>query len=153
MNEIIVRDDAFDRELGRLTECLEATEPDSKEYTLILKSIKSLEGLRVEEARIRMEEAKATIENLKLEFEQQYRELEADMREKHHEEDLKARMEEAILRKRMDTIRLCIEILGLILPLIFCWTWMSRGLAFEETHVFTSTTFRGLMNKFTGLFI
>lgn len=151
MNEIILKDDAFDKELGRLTNCLKATDPETKEYGLILKSIKSLEEMRVKEAGIRAEDAKATIENLKMEFEQRYKELEADMREKHHEDDLKARAEEAALRKRMDTIRLCIDILGLILPLIFCWTWMSRGLAFEETHVFTSTTFRSLFNRFTGL--
>ena len=34
------------------------------------------------------------------------------------------------------------------LPLIFYATWMKRGFKFEETGTYTSTTFRGLFNRF-----
>ncbi len=36
----------------------------------------------------------------------------------------------------------------IILPLIFYATWMKRGFKFEETGTYTSTTFRGLFNRF-----
>lgn len=36
----------------------------------------------------------------------------------------------------------------LVLPLIFYGAWMRKGLKFEETGAFTSTTFRGLINRF-----
>ena len=36
----------------------------------------------------------------------------------------------------------------LILPLVFYGIWMRRGFKFEENGTFTSTTFRGLFNRF-----
>ena len=45
-------------------------------------------------------------------------------------------------------IRICIAGAELVLPLIFYAVWMRRGLKFEETGTFTSTTFRGLFNRF-----
>ena len=36
----------------------------------------------------------------------------------------------------------------LILPLMFYAIWMRRGFKFEESGTYTSTTFRGLFNRF-----
>lgn len=36
----------------------------------------------------------------------------------------------------------------IVLPLIFYAVWMRRGFRFEETGTYTSTTFRGLFNRF-----
>ena len=44
--------------------------------------------------------------------------------------------------------RLGIEAVGIILPLVFYASWMKRGFKFEETGTYTSTTFRGLFNRF-----
>ena len=44
--------------------------------------------------------------------------------------------------------KLGIEVAGIVLPLIFYATWMKRGFKFEETGTYTSTTFRGLFNRF-----
>ncbi len=44
--------------------------------------------------------------------------------------------------------RLVVEAAGIILPMIFYATWMKRGFKFEETGTYTSTTFRGLFNRF-----
>ena len=41
-----------------------------------------------------------------------------------------------------------IEIGGIILPLAFYGLWMKRGFKFEESGVFTSTTFKNLFSKF-----
>ena len=45
-------------------------------------------------------------------------------------------------------IRLGIVAAEIILPLIFYSKWMKKGFKFEETGTFTSTTFRGLFNRF-----
>ena len=45
-------------------------------------------------------------------------------------------------------IRLGIATAEIILPLIFYSKWMKKGFKFEETGTFTSTTFRGLFNRF-----
>lgn len=44
--------------------------------------------------------------------------------------------------------RLGIGAAEIVLPLIFYATWMKRGFKFEETGTYTSTTFRGLFNRF-----
>ncbi|WP_297183066.1 hypothetical protein [uncultured Phocaeicola sp.] len=44
--------------------------------------------------------------------------------------------------------RLGIEVAGIILPLMFYASWMKKGFKFEETGTYTSTTFRGLFNRF-----
>lgn len=41
-----------------------------------------------------------------------------------------------------------LETANIVLPLIFYGVWMKRGLRFEENGTFTSTTFRGLFQKF-----
>ncbi|MCC8152099.1 MAG: hypothetical protein LIO96_11780 [Lachnospiraceae bacterium] len=45
-------------------------------------------------------------------------------------------------------IKIALGSAELILPLIFYGCWMRKGFKFEQTGAFTSTTFRGLFNKF-----
>ena len=45
-------------------------------------------------------------------------------------------------------LRYGIEVAGMILPLIFYNIWMNKGFKFEKNGTFTSTTFRGLFNRF-----
>ncbi len=45
-------------------------------------------------------------------------------------------------------LRLGIEAGGIVLPLIFYAVWMKRGFKFEQEGTYTSTTFRGLFNRF-----
>lgn len=44
--------------------------------------------------------------------------------------------------------RIGIEAAGILLPLAFYAVWMKKGFKFEETGIYTSTTFRGLFNRF-----
>ncbi|MDO5540793.1 MAG: hypothetical protein Q4F83_12125 [Eubacteriales bacterium] len=44
--------------------------------------------------------------------------------------------------------RLGIAAAELMIPLMFYGIWMKRGFKFEETGTYTSTTFRGLFNRF-----
>ena len=44
--------------------------------------------------------------------------------------------------------RIGIAAAELILPLIFYGIWMRKGFKFEETGAYTSTTFKGLFNRF-----
>ena len=45
-------------------------------------------------------------------------------------------------------VKLGIAAAELVLPLIFYGVWMRKGLKFEETGTFTSTTFKGFINRF-----
>lgn len=44
--------------------------------------------------------------------------------------------------------RLGIAAAELMIPLMFYGVWMKNGFKFEETGTYTSTTFRGLFNRF-----
>lgn len=45
-------------------------------------------------------------------------------------------------------VKILIEGACLLVPVGFNWIWMKRGFKFEETGSFTSTTFKGLFNRF-----
>lgn len=49
---------------------------------------------------------------------------------------------------KQSIIKMGIDVAGIVLPLAFYATWMNKGFKFEETGSFTSTTFRGLFQKF-----
>lgn len=44
-------------------------------------------------------------------------------------------------------IKTGVEIAGITLPLLFYSKWFEQGLEFEETGVFTATTFKNFFNK------
>lgn len=60
-------------------------------------------------------------------------------------EDKKAQLVEETKERYF---RLGIAAAEIVLPLIFYAAWMKSGLKFEETGTYTSTTFRGLFNRF-----
>lgn len=64
------------------------------------------------------------------------------------ERDELIRKEQLAERVKDRYIRLGIAAAEIILPLIFYSKWMKKGFKFEETGTFTSTTFRGLFNRF-----
>jgi len=59
-----------------------------------------------------------------------------------------AKLSQTKERKFDRFIRLGLDTIGVILPLGFYNRWMKKGFKFEETGTFTSTTFRGLFNRF-----
>lgn len=65
-----------------------------------------------------------------------------------HERDELIRKEQLAEQVKDRYIRLGIAVAEIILPLIFYSKWMKKGFKFEETGTFTSTTFRGLFNRF-----
>lgn len=58
------------------------------------------------------------------------------------------KIEELEERKKDRIVKIIMEGAGLALPLIFYGIWMRKGFKFEETGTYTSTTFRGLFNRF-----
>ena len=72
------------------------------------------------------------------------REMEKEKQEREEEYRDKQAQEQKVDRY----VRYGLEAAGIVLPLIFYATWMSRGFKFEETGTYTSTTFRGLFNRF-----
>lgn len=109
-------------------------EPGSREQQMAIDNLATLYRLKIEETKN------------DLEYDEKYnrRVLEADTAER--EELLKR--EQLSEQKKDRYFRIGMSAAELILPLIFYGTWMKRGFKFEETGAFTSTTFRGLFNRF-----
>ena len=64
------------------------------------------------------------------------------------EDRLKSEESKTKNENRNRYIQFGLEAAGIVLPLAFYASWMSKGFKFEETGSFTSTTFRGLFSRF-----
>lgn len=115
-------------------EALSALEFGSKEHSMAVDNLTTLYKLRLEEAKS------------ELDAERQERDNEIRFEEWKREDEI--RLEQQIEQTKDRYIRLGMEAAGLILPLLFYGVWMKRGFKFEESGAFTSTTFRGLFNRF-----
>lgn len=65
-----------------------------------------------------------------------------------HEQDEKLKQEQLSEQIKERYFKLGIATAEIVLPLIFYASWMKKGFKFEETGTYTSTTFRGLFNRF-----
>lgn len=99
----------------------------SKEKTEAINDLSKLYSLKIEETKIEME----------LTDKRNVDKNDAQIRKDQLSEQVKERY-----------FRLGIAAAEIILPLIFYASWMRKGFRFEETGTYTSTTFRGLFNRF-----
>lgn len=106
---------------------LSTLEPGSKEKSTAVEDLAKLYKLRIEETKNEWD------------FNEKYESRDSDIQFK------KDQLEEQVKDRYF---RFGVEAAGIILPLIFYAIWMKRGLKFEETGTYTSTTFRGLFNRF-----
>ena len=113
----------LDEEIVRRLKGLNSMESGSKEIGVAIEDVEHLFKMRVEERKLNNE-------------------LESNAREE------RDKLVENASRAKDRYIRLGLDVAGLILPLMFYGIWMAKGLKFEETGTFTSTTFRTLFNKF-----
>lgn len=120
MNEI---QNLLDEEIVRRLKGLTSMESGSKEIGVAIEDVEHLFKMRVEERKLNNE-------------------LESNAREE------RDKLVENASRAKDRYIRLGLDVAGLILPLMFYGIWMAKGLKFEETGTFTSTTFRTLFNRF-----
>lgn len=125
MNDEIM--ELLGEEIKSEIEDLSSLEQGSEEHTKAVESLAKLYKLRIEETK-----------NAK----------EAELKEQQIEDDAEIRGSELVEEVKNRYLRLGMEAAGIILPLLFYGSWMKKGFRFEETGTFTSTTFRGLFNRF-----
>lgn len=131
-------------EIAFQIEKLSELQPGSKEHTMAVKDIselyqaltKGLEaGFKVEEANARLA---AEQDRFDKEREDKAKEVKAEA-----EKDKKAAITDMIFKG----LEITVKIAGIVLPLSLYATWLERGMKFEETGSFTSSTFRGFFGK------
>lgn len=117
----------MDEEIKAQIEGLNALAQGSKEHSLAVEDLARLYKLRTDEY------------DSELDYWKKNEEREAE--EKFREQQSKEQNIDRI-------IRIGATAAELILPLMFYASWMDKGFKFEETGTFTSTTFKGLFNRF-----
>ncbi len=156
LEEVIVADFEKLKTIGIGTkEHASAVEDLTKLYRLTIDESKA-----EQEIRIKKSENKNALARQNKELELKTQELEL----KNRELELKGEQHTLAVTTQYDTndkdkadlkerkidryVKIGIAVAELILPLAFYGCWMRRGLKFEETGTFTSTTFRGLFGHF-----
>lgn len=120
---------------------LSTLDPGSKEQQTAVENVTKLYRLGLEDAKTDTD------------YDEKVRRREMDEQHEQNELDKQAREEQFKKDQLVEQIKdryfkLGIGVVEIVLPLIFYATWMKRGFKFEETGTYTSTTFRGLFNRF-----
>ena len=116
-------------------------ESGSEEKSKAISDLAVLYKLKIEETKTELD-FKEKLERRKLDKEKQINDILVQ------EKDELIRKEQMKEQVKDRYIRLGIAAAELVLPLIFYAKWMKKGFKFEETGTFTSTTFKGLFNRF-----
>lgn len=119
--------DLLGEEIKEEIQNLSTLEPGSKEKSTAIEDLAKLYRLRIEELK-----------------------NEGDLSEKYYSREYEEQLKKDQLSEQVKDryFRLGVEAAGIVLPMIFYAVWMRRGFRFEETGTYTSTTFRGLFNRF-----
>lgn len=106
---------------------LSSLETGSKEKSEAIDDLVKLYKLKIEESKAEMDYLKEIDE---------------------HERSDQTKREQLLEQVKDRYFKLGIAAAELVLPLMFYAAWMKRGFQFEKDGTYTSTTFRGLFNRF-----
>lgn len=121
-------------EIAEEIQALSTLEAGSKEKSTAIDDLTKLYKLRIEESKSEWEADEK--------YNRRVMEDEANTRD----DELKQIQIAEQVKDRY--FRLGIAAAELMIPLMFYGIWMKKGFKFEETGTYTSTTFRGLFNRF-----
>lgn len=121
-------------EIAEEIQALSTLEAGSKEKSIAIDDLTKLYKLRIEENKSEWEADEK--------YNRRVMEDEANTRD----DELKQTQIAEQVKERY--FKLGIAAAELMIPLMFYGIWMKRGFKFEETGTYTSTTFRGLFNRF-----
>ncbi len=126
-------DEVIEEEIQTISSLQSGTEEKSK----AIEDLTKLYRLRIEETK-----NEANVCENELKQSQLDEQIKADVQE---EKFKQAQLDESVKDRYF---KVGIAAAELIIPLIFYGIWMRKGFKFEENGTYTSTTFRGLFNRF-----
>lgn len=132
MNENI--NELLDEEIAAEIQSISEMKGGSTEKSKAIRDLATLYKLRIEENK-NLWEADEKYDRRKMEEE-------AGLRD----EDIKRTQISEQIKDRY--FKVGIAAAELMIPLVFYGIWMNKGFKFEETGAYTSTTFKGLFNRF-----
>jgi hypothetical protein len=136
------------REIGDL----KTMTPGSNEHSTAVESIAKLYRLKIDETKNQWDNDekfnRRMMEKEQYCFDGKLKEKQFNSEVHIHERDERFKRDQLVEQVKDRYFKLGVEVASLVLPLVFYASWMRKGFKFEETGTFTSTTFRGLFNRF-----
>ena len=126
--------DLLSGEISREIQALSNLNQGSKEKSTAIDDLAKLYKLRIEESKNDWE------------YDEKYNRRVMEEEAGTRDEEMKRTQLSEQIKDRY--FRLGIAAAELMIPLMFYGIWMKKGFKFEETGTYTSTTFRGLFNRF-----
>lgn len=126
--------DLLSGEISREIQALSGLNAGSKEKSTAIDDLAKLYKLRIEESKNDWE------------YDEKYNRRVMEEEAGTRDDEMKRTQLSEQIKDRY--FRLGIAAAELMIPLMFYGIWMKRGFKFEETGTYTSTTFRGLFNRF-----
>lgn len=142
----------LNEEIAAEIQAISSLDSGSEEKSKAIEDLAKLYRLRIEETKSELD-AEDKRSRRTLESEANVREN--DIKKSQLDEQIKAYVQdEQYKRSQLDEqvkdryFKLGIAAAELLIPIMFYGIWMRKGFKFEETGTYTSTTFRGLFNRF-----
>ena len=142
----------LNEEVAAEIQAISSLDSGSEEKSKAIEDLAKLYRLRIEETKSELD-AEDKRSRRTLESEANVRENE--IKKSQLDEQIKADVQdEQYKRSQLDEqvkdryFKLGIAAAELLIPIMFYGIWMRKGFKFEETGTYTSTTFRGLFNRF-----
>lgn len=144
--------DLLSEEIKTQIQDLSKLNPGSAEKSKAVDDLATLYKLKIDETKMELDfdekQARRKMDKENRLKDDAIKELQLKDENSVRERDELIRKEQLAEQVKDRYIRLGIAAAEIILPLIFYSKWMKKGFKFEETGTFTSTTFRGLFNRF-----
>lgn len=142
----------LNEEIAAEIQAISSLDSGREEKSKAIEDLAKLYRLRIEETKSELD---AEDKRSRRTLESEASVLENEIKKSQLDEQIKADVQdEQYKRSQLDEqvkdryFRLGIAAAELLIPLMFYGIWMRKGFKFEETGTYTSTTFRGLFNRF-----
>lgn len=142
----------LNEEIAAEIQAISALDSGSEEKSKAIEDLAKLYRLRIEETKSELDaedkrsrrtlESEASIRENEIKKSQLDEQIKADVQDEQYK---RSQLDERVKDRYF---KLGIAAAELLIPLMFYGIWMRKGFKFEETGTYTSTTFRGLFNRF-----
>lgn len=142
----------LNEEIAAETQAISSLDSGSEEKSKAIEDLAKLYRLRIEETKSELDaedkrsrrtlESEASVRENEIKKSQLDEQIKADVQDEQYK---RSQLDEQVKDRYF---RLGIAAAELLIPLMFYGIWMRKGFKFEETGTYTSTTFRGLFNRF-----
>lgn len=142
----------LNEEIAAEIQAISSLDSGSEEKSKAIEDLAKLYRLRIEETKSELDaedkrsrrtlESEASVRENKIKKSQLDEQIKADVQDEQYK---RSQLDEQVKDRYF---RLGIAAAELLIPLMFYGIWMRKGFKFEETGTYTSTTFRGLFNRF-----